>query len=129
MTEDTQAGYHVLGADSIRPTPEYPCDRRPVTDAAGLGTLAAALYELAPGEQLARAYHYHEQREELFYVRSGELYVETPDREYRIEADRVFVAEPGHPHRAFNPEAASEPVCVLGVGAPRSDIARPFEPE
>jgi len=131
MTEPNggRRDYHVVGPDEIEPTPEYPCDRRSITDEVRLATLAVARYELAPGEQLPRSYHYHEQREEIFYVCSGLLRVETPEHDYVLEEDELFVAKPGSPHRAYNPETASDPVTVLGVGAPRSDMARPYEPE
>jgi mannose-6-phosphate isomerase-like protein (cupin superfamily) len=122
-------GYHHLDPTDLPATPEYPCDRRGVSDAAELAVLQAATYEMAPGEQLPRAYHYHENREEVFYVAAGRLHVETPETEYAVEAGELFVAEPGSPHRAFNPADAGERVRVFGVGAPRSDIAHPYEPD
>jgi mannose-6-phosphate isomerase-like protein (cupin superfamily) len=121
--------YHHVDPDDLGPTPDYPCDRRSLSDEAGLATLAAAIYELEPGEQLPRTYHYHEQREELFYVRSGTLTVETPEKTFEVGPDEVFVAEPNSPHRPHNPEEAAEPAVVLGIGAPASDIAIPYEPE
>lgn len=122
-------GYHHLDPADLDATPDYPCDRRGISDAAELAVLHAATYEMAPGEQLARTYHYHENREEAFYVLSGTLRVETPDGEYAVGAGEVFVAEPESPHRAFNPEDSEGTVQVLGVGAPRSDIAHPYEPD
>jgi len=122
-------GHHQIDPEKLDPTPDYPCDRRGISDAAELAVLHAATYELAPGEQLPRTYHYHENREEAFYVLAGVLHVETPDEEYVVESGEVFVAEPGSPHRAFNPADAADPVRVLGVGAPKSDIAHPYEPE
>ncbi len=122
-------GYHVVDPAAVEPTPDHPCDRRSITETADLNTLAAAVYELDPGEQLPRTYHYHEQREELFYVLSGSLAVETPEGTYDVEPDQVFVAEPDSPHRAYNPDDAPAPVRVLGVGAPRYDVAKPYEPE
>ncbi|MEF8776619.1 MAG: cupin domain-containing protein [Haloarculaceae archaeon] len=119
--------HQVVDPQALDPTSEYPCDRRSITDAAGLANLAVAVYELAPGEQLPRTYHYHDRREEVFHVLAGRLLVETPDREYEVPEGAVFVAEPESPHRPYNPEAASEPVRVLGVGAPRSDPGLPYE--
>jgi mannose-6-phosphate isomerase-like protein (cupin superfamily) len=127
-SDDTDGEYHVFDSMEIDPSPDYPCARQSLADAASLSTVAAAIYELAPGEQLAREYHYHDQREELFYVLSGRLHVETPDEEFEIAPDGVFVAKPGSPHRAYNPEAADSPVRVFGVGAPQYDIAKPYEP-
>ena len=118
--------YHHLDPDALDPTPDYPCDRRGLSDAAELAALHLATYEMAPGEQLSRTYHYHERREEAFYVVSGRLRVETPDEEFVVEAGEVFVAEPESPHRAYNPTGADGRVRVLGTGAPKSDIARPY---
>lgn len=122
-------GYHVVDPEALEPTPDHPCDRRGLAAAAELSQLAAAVYEMDPGEQLPTTYHYHERREELFYVLAGDLHVETPEREYVVPAGRAFVAEPDSPHRAYAPADAPEPVCVLGVGAPKFDVARPYEPE
>lgn len=119
-------GYHVVNPAELPPTPDHPCDRRSVTDAVELLRLAVAVYELRPGEQLPTTYHYHEDREEVLYVLDGRLHVETPEREYVVEAGECFVAEPESPHRAFSPEDGSDDVGVLGVGAPKFDVGRPY---
>lgn len=121
--------YHVVDPETIEPTADHPCDRRSLTDEVDLSTLAAAVYTIDPGEQLPRSYHYHDQREELFYVLAGALTVETPSGEYSVPADSVFVAKPKSPHRPYNPAAADAPVRVLGLGAPRYDIGRPYDPD
>ncbi|MFB6232893.1 MAG: cupin domain-containing protein [Haloarculaceae archaeon] len=121
--------YHVVDPDDLAATEEYPCDRRSVADAADLSTVAAAVYELAPGQQLARTYHYHEHREELFYVLAGTLAVETPEEEYEVPAGSVFVATPNSPIRPYNPASAVEDVRVFGVGAPQYDVGRAYDPE
>jgi len=128
MDDDTRPTYHHIDPQALDSTPDYPCDRRSISDEAELATLAAAVYEIAPGEQLSRTYHYHEQREELFYVRSGTLVVETPEVTFEVGAGEVFVAEPNSPLRPHNPESAAEPTVVLGVGAPSTDIAVPYDP-
>jgi quercetin dioxygenase-like cupin family protein len=122
-------GYHVIDTADLDPSPGHPCDRRSVAEAAGLGGLAAAVYDLAPGEDLATTYHYHEQREELLYVLAGTLHVETPDREYAVGADEVFVVEPESPIRPYNPADADGRARVFGVGAPAFDPGRPYEPD
>jgi quercetin dioxygenase-like cupin family protein len=121
--------YHHLDPADLESTPEYPCDRRGISDAADLVALHLATYEMAPGEQLPRTYHYHERREEAFHVLAGTLHVETPEREYVVETGETFVAEPDSPHRAYNPEDAETSVRVLGAGAPKADMAHPSEPE
>ena len=120
--------YHHVDPADVDPTPDHPCDRRPVADAAELATLFLAVYDLDPGEDLARVYHYHERREEAFLVLEGRLHVETPERTYVVDAGEVFVAEPGSPHRAHNPADASGTVRVFGTGTPRSDPALAYEP-
>jgi quercetin dioxygenase-like cupin family protein len=121
-------GYHVLDPDDLPTSPDHPCDRRSISDAAELAQLALAVYTMAPGEQLPTTYHYHEQREEAFYVAAGTLTVETPEDEYTVETGEVFVAEPESPHRAYNPADAAEEVRVVGMGAPKFDIAKPYDP-
>lgn len=122
-------GYHVVDPADLPPTEAHPCDRRSVADAVDLAHLAVTVYELTPGQQLPTTYHYHEQREEVLFVLAGTLHVETPDREFVVEAGEAFVAEPGSPHRAFNPGDAADPVEVLGAGAPKVDVGRPYEAE
>ena len=121
--------YHVVDPETLSRSEDHPCDRRSLTEALDLTTLAAAVYTIEPGEQLPQTYHYHDQREELFYVLEGELTVETPDGDYTVPAGQVFVAEPKSPIRPHNPEGETDPVRVLGVGAPRYDIGRPYDPE
>lgn len=122
-------GYHVLDPADLEDSPDHPCDRRSITDTVELAQLAAAVYTLEPGEQLATQYHYHEQREEIFYVVAGELHVETPEETFVVPADEVFVAEPESPIRPYNPEDATERTRVLGVGAPKFDIGRTYDPD
>jgi uncharacterized cupin superfamily protein len=122
-------GYHVVDPSDLDPAPDHPSDRRSVSEAVGLSTLAAAVYEIAPGEQLPQTYHSHEVREELFYVDAGTLTVKTPEKSVVVESGQVFVAEPDSPHLAHVPEEADGPARVLGVGAPQYDPARPFDPD
>lgn len=122
-------GYHHIDPDDLPASPDHPCDRRSVTEATELAQLALAVYTMEPGEQLPTTYHYHEQREEAFYVAHGTLVVETPDGEYTVDPGEVFVAEPESPHRAHNPAAADGPVRVVGTGTPAFDIARPYDPD
>jgi quercetin dioxygenase-like cupin family protein len=121
-------GYHQLDPAALSPTEDYPCDRRSLSTAAGLTTLVLAQYALAPGEDLARAYHSHELREEAFYVLDGTLHVETPAEEYRVPEGEALVVEPANPIRPYNPAEAAADVRVLGTGAPKTDPARQYEP-
>jgi len=128
MSDSLDPKYHRIDPDELDATPDFPCDRRSISDDAELATLAAAVYELDPGEQLSRTYHYHAQREELFYVRSGTISVETPKETFEVGADEVFVAKPKSPIRPHNPEDAEESAIVLGIGAPKNDIGLPYDP-
>ena len=119
--------YHHIDPEELPETADYPCDRRAISEAAELTTVHAATYEMAPGEALSRVYHYHDQREELFYVLDGTVHVETPEGTFTVEAGEVFIAEPDSPHRAFTPADAEGSTRVLGVGAPTSDIAVPYD--
>lgn len=125
-------GYHLVDPTDLDQWDDRPADVRSLSAAAGLdyqeSPLGLRVYEAAPGEQLPLAYHYHDEQVEAFYVLDGELHVETPDGEFRVGADRAFVVEPGNPHRAYNPDDASDRVRVLAVGAPSVDDAHPYEP-
>ena len=122
-------GYHHLEPAAIEATPGHSCERHSISDAAGLSNLATALYVVQPGEQLAQSYHYHEQREECFYVLAGTLSVRTPSETYRVGPDEVFVVEPESPILPHVPDGAGEAARVLGVGAPSYDPGRPYEPD
>ena len=122
-------GYHHLAVDDIEPTPDRPSIQRSISDAADLENAAVNLYQVAPGKDIPLAYHYHDNQEELFYVLSGTLAVETPDGTYDVDEDEVFVVEPDSPQRAHNPESATEPVRTLVVGAPAVDDVHPYDPE
>ena len=120
-------GYHTLSPEALSPTPDRPCVQRPVGDAARLEQLAANVYEVEPGEQVPLAYHYHDHQEELFYVLSGTLHVETPEGTYEVGGGEVFVVEPDSPQRAYNPESAREEVRAFVVGAPAVEDVHPYE--
>ena len=122
-------GYHVLDPAVIDPTPGRSADRRSISGVADLENLGCHLFEAEPGEQVPLVYHYHEEQEELFYVLEGTLSVETPDRTYTVEAGEVFVAEPEHPHRAFNDRDESEAVRLLAIGAPNVSDGHQYERE
>jgi len=125
--------YHVVDPDELDQWDDRPADVRSISAAADLdyqdAKLGMRVYEAAPGEQLPTAYHSHEEQVEAFYVLSGDLAVETPEGEFAVAADEAFVAHPGNPHRAYNPDDADAPVRVLAVGGPTVDDAVPYDPE
>ena len=121
-------GYHHVDVADIDPTPERPSTQRSISDACGLDRLAAHVYEVAPGEEIPLACHYHDEQEEVFYVTAGELHVETPDAEYAVPAGDAFVCEPESPQFAFVPEDGQQ-TTVFVVGAPAVDDVHPYEPD
>lgn len=122
-------GYYHLDVDDLPPTPDRPSVQRSISDAAGLSKVAVNRYEVEPGEAIPLAYHSHDEQEEVFYVLSGTLSVETPEGDYEVGTDEAFVVDPESPQRAYNPAAAGERVVVLAVGAPAVDDARAYDPE
>jgi quercetin dioxygenase-like cupin family protein len=120
--------YHVVDPDDLEPLPDRPSETRSISDAADLETLGVRLYRVEPGEDIPlTGLHYHEQQEELFYVLSGQLRVETPGTEFALDPGEVFVAHPESPHRVFNDADATADVHVLAVGAPSISDGHPYE--
>ncbi|WP_418281536.1 cupin domain-containing protein [Halorubrum sp. DTA98] len=123
-------GYRVVDADSVEPESDRPCECRKLGGAVGLSEMAINRFRAEPGEQAPLAYHSHETQEEAFYVLSGTLSVETPDRTYEVAEGSLFAVDPGSPQRAYNPSDATEAVELLAVGAPAVDgDAVPYEPD
>ncbi|ADD05313.1 cupin 2 barrel domain protein [Natrialba magadii ATCC 43099] len=121
-------GYHHVNTNDIEPFDSPGREFRSIGRAIGLETLGISHVVAEPGEQIPLQYHYHEEQEEAFYVISGVLHVETPDDEYVVEEDEVFIAEPTSPHRAYNPNQSASSVEVLAFGAPSVDDIHPYEP-
>lgn len=121
-------GYHHVDPATVGPSPDRPSVQRAIADHVGLERLAVNRYEAAAGEDIPLAYHAHETQEEVFYVLSGVMHVETPAGTFEVGADEAFVAEPDSPHRAYNHESAADELCVLAVGAPRTSDAYVYEP-
>ncbi|WP_435551086.1 cupin domain-containing protein [Natrinema sp. CGMCC1.2065] len=121
--------YSVVDPDDLEYVDERPCDRRRLSDAAGLDNVAINRFDAAPGEQLPLAYHVHDTQEEAFLVLSGTLHVETPEGDLEVPEGSLFAARPESPHRAYNPEDADERVSVVAIGAPAVDDVAPYEPE
>lgn len=121
-------GYHHVNVTGVEAAPDRPSVKRSISDAAGLENVAVNRYEVAPGEEIPLAYHYHDDQEEVFYVLSGTLAVETPEQVYAVASDEAFVVEPDSPQRAHVPESADEQAVALVIGAPAVDDVHPYEP-
>jgi uncharacterized cupin superfamily protein len=112
-------GHHVVDPAELDRVPDRHSDMRYVSEAAGMTNMGLRRYRVEPGEQIPNSgLHYHDEQEEAFYVVSGTLNVETPDREYVVEADRFFIADPGSAHRAYVADDADREAIVVGMGAP-----------
>ncbi|USZ71583.1 cupin domain-containing protein [Natronosalvus halobius] len=114
-------GYRIVDPEAVDPAPDRPSECRKLSEPGGLETMAINRFHAAPGEELPLAYHYHETQQEAFYVLEGDLAVETPEETYEVPEERLFVVDPGHPQRAYNPAGADGPVTVLAIGAPAAD--------
>jgi len=125
--------YHHIATADLEQWDDRDADVWSISAAAGLDYEGAPfglrVYEANPGEQLALAYHYHDEQTEAFYVLEGTLHIETAEGGFVVEADEAFVVEPGNAHRAYNPEDAAAPVRVLALGAPTVDDVHSYEPE
>ncbi|WP_411964859.1 cupin domain-containing protein [Haloferax sp. YSMS24] len=123
-------GYRVVDTDEVEPTPDRPCELRRIGAEGGLENVALNRFRAEPGEQVPLAYHYHTEQEEAFYVLSGTLVVETPDETFEVPEDGLFVVDPGSPHRAHNPDDATDAVELLAIGSPAvSGDAEAYDPD
>lgn len=101
--------------------------KKEVDEAVGASAFGFNVYEVRPGEQIPWGYHSHPEHEELFYVVSGSVAVDTEDGTVRATAgDAVFVA-PGEKNRAHND--GDETARVLAVGAPKDADGAVIEEE
>lgn len=121
-------GYHHVDVEALEPAPDRPSAKRSISDAAGLEEVAVHRYEVEPGEAIPLAYHYHDHQEEVFYVLSGTLSIETPEGTYEVSEGEAFAVEPDSPQRAFVPEDAAERAVALVVGAPVVDDVHAYDP-
>lgn len=122
-------GYHHVGVAGIDPASGRPNSKRSIADAPGLENVAVNRYEAEPGEEIPLASHYHDDQEEVFYVLSGTLAVETPEETHEVAADEAFVVEPDSPQRAHVRESADERAVAPVIGAPAVDDVHPCEPD
>ena len=121
-------GYHLIDPADLEPEPDRPSTMRYVSEAAGMDNLGLRMYDVAPGEDIPLSgLHYHDEQEEAFFVVAGTLAVETPERDYVVEAGHFIVAEPGSPHRAHVAADAEGPATVVGIGAPPVSDGHAYE--
>ncbi|NLV09862.1 cupin domain-containing protein [Halomicrobium mukohataei] len=121
-------GYHVVDPADLDPEPDRPSEMKYVSEATDLDHIGLRTYRVEPGESIPLSgLHYHDEQEEVFYVREGQLSVETPDRTYTVDPGQFFVAEPGSPHRAHVAADADGECRLLGMGAPPQSDGHGYE--
>lgn len=120
--------YHVVNLMEIETHPKHESDRRSLKRVLPLEHIGLSRYLAQPGEQIPQEYHYHDTQEEVFYVVSGEMTVETPEREFVVAPDEVFVAEPNDPHRAYNAADATQDLLVIAIGGPNILDGHSYDP-
>lgn len=112
--------YHVIDPYDIEQTPGRPSETHYVSEAIGMNNMGLRFYDVNPGEDIpnTQGLHYHDEQEEVFFVVSGELTVETPEETYIVPQGSFFIAEPKNAHYAYNHPDATENVTVVAIGAP-----------
>lgn len=125
MTDDDR-GYRLVDVSALPDGVTPATGKKEIDEAVGATAFGCNLYLADAGEQLPWGYHYHPDHEELFYVLSGALTVETPEGERRVEADEAFFVPPGHRNRA---RAAADGTRVVAVGAPKGSDGAVIEEE
>lgn len=116
-----------VSASDLPDAPNPTSRKKEVDEAVGASAFGFNVYEVRPGERVPWGYHSHPDHEELFYVVSGGITVDTEDGPVRAEAgDAVFVS-PGEKNRARNDgEEAAE---LVAVGAPKNEDDAVIEEE
>lgn len=109
--------YRKVAVSDVPNTPNPTRAKRELDEALGISTFGLNYYVAEPGEQVPWGRHRHPDHEEAFYVLEGALRVETPEREFLVEADEAFYVPADHWNRAV--AAGDEPCRLLAVGAPK----------
>ncbi|WP_224449855.1 cupin domain-containing protein [Haloprofundus salilacus] len=119
--------YRKVSVESVPNTPNPTREKKEIDEAVGATEFGFNVFTAEPGEQIPWGYHRHPDHEELFYVLSGELRVETPDGEFRVGTDEAFFVPRGAPNRAV--AAGEEPCRFVAVGAPKDADGAVIEEE
>lgn len=111
------SGYRKVDVAELPNTPNPTTEKKQVDEAVGATEFGFNVYTANPGERVPWGYHAHPDHEELFYVLSGELVVETEDGQFRVGPDEAFFVPRGKPNLA---RAGDETVRFVAVGAPKA---------
>ncbi|MFB6186009.1 MAG: cupin domain-containing protein [Halobacteriaceae archaeon] len=113
------AEYRKIAVSDIENSPNPTTIKKEVDEALDIAAFGFNVYTVKQGEQMPWGYHYHPSHEEVFYVCSGSITVETADGTQEVNSGEIFYVPPGSPNRAYNPN--DEPARVIAVGAPKDE--------
>ncbi|MDS0293038.1 cupin domain-containing protein [Halogeometricum luteum] len=116
-----------VSAPDLPDAPNPTSRKKEVDEAVGASAFGFNVYEVRPGERVPWGYHSHPEHEELFYVVSGEIVVDTEDGPVRAAAGDAIFVEPGEKNRARND--GEEVAEVVAVGAPKDGDGAVIEEE
>jgi quercetin dioxygenase-like cupin family protein len=119
--------YRKVAVESVPNTPNPTREKKELDEAVGATEFGFNVFVADPGEQIPWGYHRHPDHEELFYVLSGTLRVETSDGEFTVDADEAFFVPRDAPNRAV--AAGDEPCRLIAVGAPKDADSAIIEEE
>lgn len=109
--------YAHVTVDDLPDAPSPTRHKKEVDEAVGATAFGFNRYTADPGEQLPWGRHHHPDHEEVLYVLSGTVRVDTPDGEFRVGSGEAFFVPAGAPQKAV--AAGDEPAEVIAVGAPK----------
>lgn len=119
--------YRKVTVDDVPNTPNPTREKKELDEALGVSEFGLNLYTADPGEQVPWGRHRHPDHEEVFYVLSGELRIETPDGDVSVGADEAFFVPADHWNRAV--VASDVPCRFLAIGAPKASDGAIIEEE
>ncbi|NHN60639.1 MULTISPECIES: cupin domain-containing protein [Halorussus] len=114
----TDGEFRKVAVDDLPDAPNPTRRKKEVDEAVGATEFGFNVFVADPGQQLPWGEHRHPDHEELLYVLAGEIRVETPDGDYRVESGEAFFVPPEARQRAV--AAGEEPARIVAVGAPKA---------
>lgn len=121
------ADYEHVRVDDLPDAPNPTSHKKEVDEAVGATEFGFNVYTADPGERIPWGYHRHPNHEELFYVLSGELEVETAEGTVRVREDEAFFVPENAPQKAR--AVGDQPARVIIAGAPKQSDEAIIEEE
>jgi mannose-6-phosphate isomerase-like protein (cupin superfamily) len=119
--------YRKVAVDDVANTPNPTREKKELDEALGVSMFGVNVYTADPGEQVPWGRHRHPDHEEVFFVLTGELCVETPAGEFSVGPDEAFFVPADHWNRAV--ATGAEPCRFLAIGAPKDSDGAVIEEE